>query len=106
MRFYAVSGSAAQQRTDCAIVGIYESGALSAGATQIDAVLGAGSPASSSAATRAARPRGAVARRRGRPLRARAAGRSRQKDAFNRKQYKKALVAAANAVARTGARTR
>ena len=28
MRYYAVSGSAARQRTDCAIVGLYESGTL------------------------------------------------------------------------------
>ena len=40
MRFYAVSGSAARQRTDCAIVGLYESGLLSAAAAQIDATLG------------------------------------------------------------------
>jgi leucyl aminopeptidase len=35
-----VSGSAAQQRTDCAIVGLYESGALSGAAAQLDGALG------------------------------------------------------------------
>jgi hypothetical protein len=40
MRFYAVSGSAARQRTDCAIVGLYESGTLSGAALQLDAALG------------------------------------------------------------------
>ena len=40
MRFYAVSGSAARQRTDCAIVGLYESGSLSTAAAQVDAALG------------------------------------------------------------------
>ena len=40
MRFYAVSGSAARQRTECAIVGLYESGTLSAAAAQVDAALG------------------------------------------------------------------
>jgi leucyl aminopeptidase len=105
MRFFAVSGSAAQQRTNCAIVGIYESGALSAAAAQIDAVLGG----------RIAR---LVKRRdaRGKPgeallLDVEGARCERvllvglgRKDSFGRKQYKKALVAAANAVARTGAR--
>ena len=37
MRHYAVSGSAARQRTECAIVGLYESGTLSAAAAQVDA---------------------------------------------------------------------
>jgi leucyl aminopeptidase len=40
MRYFATSGSAASRRTDCAIVGLYESGALTAAATQVDAVLG------------------------------------------------------------------
>jgi len=40
MRYYAVSGSAARQRTDCAIVGLYESGTLTGAATQLDAALG------------------------------------------------------------------
>jgi leucyl aminopeptidase len=39
MRFHAVSGSAARRRTDCAIVGLYESGTLSVGAKQLDVAL-------------------------------------------------------------------
>ena len=105
MRFYAVSGSAAQQRTDCAIVGLYESGALSAAATQLDAALGG----------RIAR----LVKRRdtrgkagevllldvedGHCERVLVVGLG-KKDAFGRKQYKKALAAAAAALARTGAR--
>jgi len=105
MRFYAVSGSAAQQRTDCAIVGLYESGALSSAATQIDAALGG----------RIAR----LVKRRdtrgkagevllldvedGHCERVLVVGLG-KKDSFGRKQYKKALAAAAAALARTGAR--
>jgi leucyl aminopeptidase len=104
MRFYAVSGSAAQQRTDCAIVGIYESGALSAGATQLDAALGG-------RITRLVKRRDARGKagevllldvEGARCARVLLVGLG-KKDAFGRKQYKKALVAAANAVARTGA---
>jgi leucyl aminopeptidase len=105
MRFYAVSGSAAQQRTDCAIVGLYESGALSGAATQLDAALG-----------------GRIARLvKRRDLRGKAGetllldvdggpcervlvvGLG-KKDAFGRKQYRKAVLAAATALGRTGSR--
>jgi len=105
MRFYAVSGSAARQRTECAIVGLYESGTLSFAAAQLDAVLG-----------------GRIAR-----LVKRHDARGKlgecslldvdhapcervllvglgKKESFGRKQYKKAVLAAAAAVAKTGAR--
>jgi leucyl aminopeptidase len=105
MRFYAVSGSAARQRTECAIVGLYESGTLSAAASQLDAALGG----------RIAR---LVKRRDARGklgectlLDADHAPCERvllvglgKKDGYGRKQYKKALLAAAGAVAKTGAR--
>jgi leucyl aminopeptidase len=105
MRFYAVSGSAARQRTDCAIVGLYESGLLSAAAAQIDAALGG----------RIAR---VVKRRDARGklgectlLDADHAPCERvllvglgKKEGYGRKQYKKAMLAAAGAVAKTGAR--
>jgi leucyl aminopeptidase len=105
MRFYAVSGSAAQQRTDCAIVGLYQSGALSGAATQLDARLD-----------------GRIARLlKRRDLRGKAGetllldvdggpcervlvvGLGR-KDAFGRKQYRQAVQSAAAALAKTGAR--
>ncbi|MFO1408565.1 MAG: leucyl aminopeptidase [Steroidobacteraceae bacterium] len=105
MRFNVVSGSPARSRTDCAIVGIYESGTLGAAAGQLDAKLG-----------------GRIARlaKRG-DLRGKAgettlldvdggpAGRVLlvglgRKDRLDRKGYKKALRAAASAVARSGAR--
>jgi leucyl aminopeptidase len=105
MRFYAVSGSAAQQRTDCAIVGIYESGALSTAAMQLDAELGG-------RITRLVKRRDARGKagelllldvEDARCARVLLVGLG-KKDAFGRKQYKKALVAAANAVVRTSAR--
>ncbi len=105
MRFYAVSGSAAQQRTDCAIVGLYESGTLSAAAAQLDATLG-----------------GRLARLvKRRDLRGKAGetllldvdggpcervlvvGLG-KKESFGRKAYRKALLAAAAALVKTGAR--
>ncbi len=39
MRYFATSGSAARARTDCAIVGLYESGAFTTAASQVDTVL-------------------------------------------------------------------
>ena len=107
MRFYAVSGSAARQRTDCAIVGLYESGTLSGAAPQLDAALGG----------RIARlvkrrdVRGKLGEctlldvERGPCERVLLVGLG-KKDAFGRKQYKKALLAAAAAVAKTGATRR
>jgi leucyl aminopeptidase len=105
MRFYAVSGSAAQQRTDCAIVGLYESGALAAAASQLDAALGG-------RIARLVKRRDARGKagevllldvEDARCERVLVVGLG-KKDAFGRKQYKKALVAAATALARTGAR--
>ncbi|MGB5103768.1 MAG: leucyl aminopeptidase [Steroidobacteraceae bacterium] len=105
MRFYAVSGSAARQRTDCAIVGLYESGALSTAAAQLDTALGG----------RLARlvKRGDLRGKagevalldvdRGPCARVLVVGLG-KKDGFKRKQYRKAVLAAVTAVARTGAR--
>ncbi len=105
MRHYAVSGSAARQRTDCAIVGLYESGTLSAAAAQLDAVF-------EGRLTRLAK-RGDLRGKAGETAlldveggtcsRVLVVGLGR-KDAFGRKQYKKALLAAATAVAKSGAR--
>jgi leucyl aminopeptidase len=105
MRLHAVSGSAARQRTECAIVGIYESGALSSAAEQLDAALDGrlarlvkrgdlrGKPGET---TLLDVDRGPVAR-------VLVVGLGR-KDAFKRKQYKKAVLAAVAAVARSGAK--
>ena len=105
MRYYAVSGSAARRRTDCAIVGVYESGVLSGAAAQLDAAIGG----------RLARlvRRGDLRGKAGDSVlldvehgpcaRVLAIGLGR-KGAFTRKQYRKALLAAAASVAKTGAR--
>jgi len=104
MRFYAVSGSAARQRTDCAIVGLYESGTLSGAAQQLDAALGG-------RIGRLVKRRDARGKlgectlldvERGPCERVLLVGLG-KKDGFGRKQYKKALLAAAAAVAKTGA---
>ena len=105
MRFYAVSGSAARQRTDCAIVGLYESGLLSAAAAQVDAALGG-------RITRLVKRRDARGKLGECSLldvdhapceRVLLVGLG-KKESFGRKQYKKAMLAASAAVAKTGAR--
>jgi leucyl aminopeptidase len=40
MEFFVTTTAAARQRTDCAIVGVYDKGVLSAGADAIDARIG------------------------------------------------------------------
>ncbi len=103
MRFYAVSTSAARQRTDCAVVGVYESGVLTAAATQLDAAIGG----------RIARlvKRGDARGKAGETVlldadhgpcqRVLIVGLG-KKPSFGRKQYRKAVLAAATALARTG----
>jgi leucyl aminopeptidase len=105
MRFYAVSGSAARQRTECAIVGLYESGALSAAASQLDAVLGG----RIGRLVKRHDARGKLGEctlldtDHGPRERVLVVGLG-KKEGFGRKQYKKAMLAAAAAVAKTGAR--
>ncbi|HQR24200.1 MAG TPA: leucyl aminopeptidase [Steroidobacteraceae bacterium] len=105
MRFHVVSGSAARQRTDCAIVGLYESGTLGAAAQQIDAALGG-------RLTRLVK-RGDLRGKAGETTmldtdrgpcgRVLVIGLGR-KDGFDRRRYKKAMLAAAAAVVKSGAR--
>lgn len=105
MRFHVVSGSAARQRTDCAIVGLYESGTLGAAAQQIDTALGG-------RLTRLVK-RGDLRGKAGETTmldtdrgpcgRVLVIGLGR-KDGFDRRRYKKAMLAAAAAVVKSGAR--
>ena len=104
MRFYAVTGSAARHRTECAIVGLYESGTLSAAAAQVDTALGG-------RIARLVKRRDARGKLgectlldvdHGPCARVLLVGLG-KKESFGRKQYKKSLLAAAAAVARTGA---
>jgi len=105
MRFHAVSGPAARRRTDCAIVGIHENGALAASAEPLDARLNG----------RLARlaKRGDLRGRIGETTLLDVDGGPCQrvlvvgiggKGALTRKQYKKAMLAAAAALVRSGAR--
>ena len=105
MRFYAASGSAARQRTECAIVGLYESGTLSTAATQLDAALGGriGRLVKRHDARGKLGECTLIDADHGPCERVLLVGLG-KKESFGRKQYKKALLAAAAAVARTGAR--
>jgi leucyl aminopeptidase len=105
MQFHALSGSATRQRTDCAIVGVYEPAAPGAAAAELDRVLG-----------------GRLGRLlKGGDLRGKAGevamldvekGPCRRvlvvglgkRTGFDRKRYRKALLAAATALAKSGAR--
>lgn len=106
MEYFVTSASPSRQRTDCAIVGVFEKGELSSAASDIDARIG-----------------GKIARlvKRG-DLRGKAGDLVMLADisgaacerivvvglgsrsGFKRKQYRKALTSALGAVARTGAR--
>jgi leucyl aminopeptidase len=105
MRFYATSGSAARTRTDCAIVGLYDSGNLTAAGAQLDAALGGRlskliqrgdvrGKAGETALIDTERPGSA---------RVLVVGLGR-KDRFRIKQYRKAVQSAIALLARTGAR--
>ena len=105
MRFHAVSGSAARQRTDCAIVGLYESGTLTAAAGQLDVALDGRIAKLVKRGDLRGKP-GEVTMLdvdRGPCHRVLVVGLG-KKDGFKRKQYKKALLAAVAAVAKSGAR--
>jgi leucyl aminopeptidase len=105
MRFYALSGSAARRRTDCAIVGVYESGTLTSAATQLDAAL-------HGRITRLVR-RSDVRGKAGESALLDADGIACQRillvglgrqDRFRLKQYRRSVQLAASLVAKTGAR--
>jgi leucyl aminopeptidase len=105
MRFHAASGSATRQRTDCAVVGLYESGALANATAQLDAALGGrisrlvkrgdlrGKAGETSLLDVEGGPCGRVL----------VVGLGRKGD-FDRRRYKKVLLAAAAALAKSGAR--
>jgi leucyl aminopeptidase len=105
MRSFVVTGSAARQKTDCAIVGLHEGTEPSGAAAQLDAVLGG----------RIARliKRGdfkghageaaMIDAERGPAQRVLVVGLG-KKDGYGRKRYRKALATALAAVAKTGAR--
>jgi leucyl aminopeptidase len=105
MRFHAVSGSAAQQRTDCAVVGLYESGTLSAAAAQLDAALdGRLSRLVKRRDLRGKSGETSLLDVDGGPCERLLVVGLGKKDSFGRKQYKKAMLVAAAALVKTGAR--
>lgn len=103
MELHAVSAAVTRQRTDCAIVGIYEKGLLSAAATELDGKLGK----QLSRLIKQGDVRGKLGET---LLLTEASGSAARvllvglgsKDKFGRKQYRKALQAALTAVTRTG----
>jgi leucyl aminopeptidase len=106
MEYFVTGAAPSRQRTDCAIVGVFDKGDLSAGAADIDARIGG----------RIARlvKRGDIRGKSGDLLLlADVSGAACERvvivglgtrDQFKRKQYRKALAAALTASARTGAR--
>ncbi len=104
MELHAVSASVTRQRTDCAGVGVYEKGLLSAAATELDGKLGKqlsrlvknGDVRGKLGETLLLpEPKGITA------ARVLIVGLG-AKEKFGRKQYRKALAAALTAVTRTG----
>lgn len=104
MELHAVSAAVTRQRTDCAIVGVYEKGLLSAAATELDGKLGQqlsrlikqGDVRGKLGETLLLpEPKGISA------ARVLLVGLG-AKEKFGRKQYRKALNAALNAVTKTG----
>jgi leucyl aminopeptidase len=105
MRLYVVTGTAARQKTGCAIVGVHESGAIEGAAAQLDAALGG-------RLTRLVK-RGDLHGKAGETALVDTDGGPAErvllvglgkKDGFGRKQYRKALAVAFAALAKTGAR--
>ncbi|HEX7115787.1 MAG TPA: leucyl aminopeptidase [Steroidobacter sp.] len=105
MEFFVSTQSIARQRTDCAIVGVYEKGVLSPAAEQLDSRLGG----------RIAKlvKRGDLRGKTGDALLLAEAGGPCERvvlvglgarGSFKRKQFRKALTSALNLVAKTGAR--
>jgi leucyl aminopeptidase len=105
MRLFVATAAANRQKTDCAIVGLHEGGSFAGAAAQLDDALGG-------RLTRIAK-RGDVRGKAGemkildtdgaRCERVLVVGLG-KKGSFGRKQYRKALVAALGAIAKTGAR--
>jgi len=106
MEFFVTSASPSRQRTDCAIVGVFDKGVLGAAAEELDGKLGG-------QLTKLAK-RGDLGGKSGdHLLLADVSGAACERillvglgarGSFNRKQYRKALASALTALAKTGAR--
>jgi len=106
MEHFVVTASAARQRTDCAIVGVYEKGALGIAAGELDAKLGG----TLSRLVKNGDVRGKLGETlligdvKGAPCQRIVLVGLGGRDAFARKSYRKALAAALTLVIKTGAR--
>ncbi len=105
MQFHAVSGLASRKRSDCAIVGIYESGELGAAATELDRTMGGLLARLVKRGDLRGKPAEAVLLHpeKGPVQRVLVVGLG-KKDKFGRKQYRKSVAAAASVLAKSGAR--
>ncbi len=105
MKFHAVSGSASRRRTDCAIVGVYESGELGTAASELDGSLGGLLGRLVKRGDLRGKPAEAVLLHpdKGPAQRVLVVGLG-KKDQLGRKQYRKAVAAAAAVLAKSGAR--
>jgi leucyl aminopeptidase len=106
MEHFVVTASAARQRTDCAIVGVYEKGALSAAADELDTKLGG----ALARLVKNGDARGKlgetllITELRGAPCQRIVLVGLGARDVFARKQYRKALAAAIGLAIKTGSR--
>src|SRR5689334_12374172 len=106
MEYFVVTASAARQHTDCAILGVYEKGALSSAAEEMDTRLGG----TLSRLVKSGDVRGKLGETlllgdlRNAPCQRIVLVGLGARDAFARKQYRKALAAATGLVVKTGAR--
>jgi leucyl aminopeptidase len=106
MEHFVVTASAARQRTECAIVGVFEKGVLGSAASELDAKLGG----TLSRLVKNGDVRGKLSETlllgdlKGSPAQRIVIVGLGGRDAFARKQYRKALTAATALVIKTGAR--
>jgi leucyl aminopeptidase len=106
MEHFVVTASAARQRTDCAIVGVYDKGVLSSAASDLDAKLGG----ILSRLFKSGDVRGKLGETlllselKGSPCQRIIVVGLGARDSFARKQYRKALIAATTLVLKTGTR--
>jgi leucyl aminopeptidase len=106
MEHFVVTASAARQRTDCAIVGVYDKGALSTAASDLDTKLGG----KLSRLVKSGDVRGKLGETlllselKGAPCQRVVVVGLGARDGFARKQYRKALTAATALVLKTGSR--
>ena len=106
MEFFVSTASASRQRTDCAIVGVYDKGVLSAAAEDLDARIGGRIAKLVKRGDLRGKTGDAIllSDLSGAPVERVLVLGLGNRGAFKRKQYRKALASALNLLAKTGAR--